>query len=69
MAKDAITRVGRKHIHGVNDITRGDRMTIRGVMYVVSHVKTDGKRGDINLIAYEEIRSRRDSLAELLEDN
>lgn len=69
MAKDAITRVGRMDIRGTNDIARGDRMMIRGVLYVVSHVKTDGKRGDINLIAYEEIRSRRDSLTELLEDN
>ena len=52
-----------------DDITRGDRLLIRGVLYVVSHVSTNGKRGDINLIALEEARSRRDSLNELLEDN
>lgn len=52
-----------------DDITRGDRVLIRGVLYVVTHVSTNGKRGDINLIALDEARSRRDSLNELLEDN
>lgn len=69
MAKDAITRRGRMNIRGTDAIARGDRMMIRGVLYVVSHIKVDGKRGDINLIAYEEICSRRDALTELLEDN
>ena len=33
------------------DITRGDRLFFDGVEYAVSHVKVDGKRGEISLIA------------------
>lgn len=53
------------------DIARGDRFFFDGVEYAVSHVKVDGKRGDINLIAVDEAIRRLDSLKELLgwEDN
>lgn len=50
-------------------INRGDRLIIAGVEYIVSHIKTDGTRGDINLISIDEVRARRDNLNELLEDN
>jgi len=57
------------NIDEIDDIARGERLFISGVMYAVSHIKVDGKRGDINLIALDEARARRDALNELLEDN
>lgn len=51
------------------DIERGDRFFFGSVEYAVSHVKFDGKRAEINLIALDEARARRDSLNELLGDN
>lgn len=57
------------NIDEIDDIARGERLFISGVMYAVSHIKVDGKRGDISLIALDEARVRRDALDELLEDN
>tara|TARA_R100001509_G_C4831071_1_gene203289 strand:+ start:334 stop:546 length:213 start_codon:yes stop_codon:yes gene_type:complete len=48
---------------------RGERLLIAGVAYIVSHIKVDGKRGDISLISLDEARLRRDSLNELIKDN
>lgn len=48
------------------NMERGDRLVIAGIEYVVSHIKADGIRGDINLVSLDEIRKRRDSLNELL---
>ena len=57
------------NIDEIDDIARGERLFISGVMYAVSHINVNGKRGDINLIALDEARARRDALNELLEDN
>lgn len=57
------------NIDEIDDIARGERLLISGVMYAVSHINVNGKRGDINLIALDEARVRRDALNELLEDN
>ena len=57
------------NIDEIDDIARGERLLIAGAMYAVSHIKVDGKRGDISLIALDEARVRRDALNELLEDN
>lgn len=57
------------NIDEIDDIARGERLFISGVMYAVSHINVNGKRGDINLIALDEARVRRDALNELLEDN
>lgn len=57
------------NIDEIDDIARGERLFISGVMYAVSHINVNGKRGDINLIALDEARLRRDALNELLEDN
>jgi hypothetical protein len=51
-----------------NDIDEGDRLTIDGVTYAVTHVKVDGKRGDISLIGLAEARRRRDDLSALLDE-
>ena len=56
------------------ELQRGDRVIVfddsnGAVEYAVSHVNVNGKRGDINLIALDEARVRRDALNELLEDN
>ena len=51
-----------------DDVASGDRLVIGGVVYAVTHVKVDGKRGDISLIALDEARRRRDDLNALLED-
>lgn len=57
------------NIDEIDDIARGERLVISNVTYAVTHIKVDGRRGDINLIALDEARLRRDALNELLEDN
>lgn len=48
---------------------RGDSILIDGVRYFVTHVRVDGKRGEVTLIAEDEARQRRDDLNELLGDD
>ena len=51
-----------------DDIAEGDRLTINGTVYCVTHVKVDGRRGDISLIGLAEARRRRDDLNNLLDE-
>lgn len=51
-----------------DDIAEGDWLTIGGITYAVTHVKIDGKRGDISLISLDEARRRRDDLNALLDE-
>jgi hypothetical protein len=53
----------------LDDLADGDRLTIGGVVYAVTHVKVDGRRGDISLIALDEARRRRDDLNALLDED
>jgi hypothetical protein len=47
-------------------VRKGDRITIAGVEYAVTRVAADERRGQIDLIAVDEARARRDDLNELL---
>lgn len=51
-----------------DDIAEGDHVIIGGVPYAVTHVKVDGRRGDIALISLAEARRRRDDLNALLDE-
>lgn len=51
---------------GVYRVQRGNRVMVDGIEYAVTHVKADGKRGEIALISIDEARRRRDDLEDLL---
>jgi len=52
----------------LDDIGEGDHITIGGVVYAVTHITVNDKRGDISLISLAEARRRRDDLNALLDE-